>query len=82
MKPVTYDPMNPCAACCCAIGRFKDIEVGASSKVIPFDRVQDVRTKQAAGGTRRIVQVCGCFPLEQGDRMRRATSTLQGTASS
>ena len=65
-KPMTYDPTNPCAACCCAIGKFKDGEIGASSKVIPFDRVQDVRTEQAAGGTRRIVQVGGCLPFEQG----------------
>ena len=66
-KPMALDPTNPCAACCCAIGRFKDNEIGASSKVIPFDRVQDVRTEQAAGGTRRIVQFGGCCPCEQGD---------------
>jgi len=66
-KPTAFDPTNPCAACCCAIGRFKDNEIGASSKVIPFDRVQDVRTEQAAGGTRRIIQAGGCYPYEQGD---------------
>ena len=66
-KPMAFDPTKPCAACCCAIGRFKDTEIGESSKVIPFDRVQDVRTEQAAGGTRRIVDIGGCCPYERGD---------------
>jgi hypothetical protein len=66
-KPVTFDQAHPCATWCCAIGRFPDQEIGATSKVIPYDRVQDVRTDLAAGGTRRIVQVGGCCPYECGE---------------
>ena len=69
-KPVGLDPTNPCAACCCAADRYKEIEIGASSKLIPYDRVQDVRTEQAAGGKRRIIQCGGCFPLEIGEMIK------------
>lgn len=66
-EPVTYDPMNMCAVCCCATGRFPEEATQSSTKVIPIDRVQDIKVEEPAGGTRQIVSCCGCIPREVGD---------------
>ena len=60
--------MHTCGdSCCCDVGRYKDSEIGAQSKLIPYDRLQDVRTELPAGGTRRITQICCICPVEEGE---------------
>jgi len=66
-EPMSYDPMNICAACCCAIGRFPEEAHQSTTKIIPIDRVQDIKVEEPAGGTRQIVYLSGCLPSEQGE---------------
>lgn len=76
-KPLTHNPTNACAACCCDVGRYKDREIGAQSKLIPYDRLQDVRTELPAGGTRRITQICGICPVEEGEMITDVDATCE-----
>jgi len=80
-KPLTHNPTNPCSACCCDVGRFKDQEIGAQSKLIPYDRLQDVRTELPAGGYRQISNYCGCFPVEEGEMISDVDATCQALGS-
>lgn len=82
--PVTLDPANPCAMCCCATGRYKENELGATMKVFPFDRIQDVAFEAPAGGTRQMIAACGCCPNDVGEMIpdvatRVDISTAGGT---
>lgn len=66
-EPVTYNPMNGGAECCCDIGRFPEEAHQSTVKVVPIDRIQDIKVEEPAGGTRQIVQCCGCIPSEVGE---------------
>ena len=75
-KPVTYDPMDPGAECCCNFGRFKEEEHQSTTKVIPPAQVQDIKVEEPAGGTRQIVNCCGCVPQEVGELIEDVDSKV------
>ena len=74
-KPVTWDPLHPCAYYCCKTVRDPSRELGAYSKFIPFDQVQDIVTKAPAGGTRQVLMACNCVPCERGEMIPNVDAT-------
>ncbi|KAK3281527.1 hypothetical protein CYMTET_10687 [Cymbomonas tetramitiformis] len=76
-KPLSYDDGQNCSELCCRVGRFPKYETGGITKVVPFDRVQDVLVEDPAGGTERVIQLCGCCAHEVGEYIPNVDSVCQ-----
>jgi len=71
------NPAACCAVCFCDYGRYPENAIGASTKIIPFDRVQDVRVTEPGGGTRQIIKLCGFYPYEVGPMIADVDSVTE-----
>lgn len=61
-RPMGVMPGNCCDQCCCIYGTHDVLRRPASSKTIPFEKIQDVRVQQASGAD--VLAYCGCCSPE------------------
>lgn len=54
------NPAQPCSGCCCIYSKNPSLIKGATSKTIPFEKIQDAAIRYATGQT--VVNICCCIP--------------------
>ena len=62
IRPMGVMPGSSCDGCCCIYGTHDVLRLPASSKTIPFEKIQDVRVQQASGAD--VLAYCGCCSPE------------------